>query len=138
MIEQLEQGILLPPQKAARFDDRRAVIRRAQILKQLRKLHDVTEVRALPHSDTVFRELLLIKVRNDAQTRQEILAAVDIFRSKIVDYATDALCIELTGESSKIDAFIELLTPFGILEMCRTGIVALERGRNCLKGEGLL
>ena len=109
-----------------------------QILKQLRKLHDVTEVRALPHSDTVFRELLLIKVRNDAQTRQEILAAVDIFRSKIVDYATDALCIELTGESSKIDAFIELLTPFGILEMCRTGIVALERGRNCLKGETLL
>ena len=90
-----------------------------QILKQLRKLHDVTEVRALPHSDTVFRELLLIKVRNDAQTRQEILAAVDIFRSKI-------------------DAFIELLTPFGILEMCRTGIVALERGRNCLKGETLL
>ena len=76
-------------------------------------------------------------MRNDAQTRQEILAAVDIFRSKIVDYATDALCIELTGESSKIDAFIELLTPFGILEMCRTGIVALERGRNCLKGEGL-
>ncbi|MBE6839799.1 MAG: acetolactate synthase small subunit [Ruminococcus sp.] len=108
-----------------------------QLIKQLAKLHDVKEIELLDKHETVIRELLLIKVKNTSETRQDILAAVDIFRSKIVDYSTDALCCELTGESSKIEAFIELLKPFGILEMCRTGIVALERGSNCLKSEQL-
>ncbi|MBR4022783.1 MAG: acetolactate synthase small subunit [Ruminococcus sp.] len=108
-----------------------------QLIKQLAKLHDVKEIEILDKHETVIRELLLIKVKNTSETRQDILAAVDIFRSKIVDYSTDALCCELTGESSKIEAFIELLKPFGILEMCRTGIVALERGSNCLKSEQL-
>ncbi|MBE6859927.1 MAG: acetolactate synthase small subunit [Ruminococcus sp.] len=106
-----------------------------QLIKQLAKLHDVKEIELLDKHETVIRELLLIKVKNTSETRQDILAAVDIFRSKIVDYSTDALCCELTGESSKIEAFIELLKPFGILEMCRTGIVALERGSNCLKSK---
>ena len=61
------------------------------------------------------------------------MTAVEIFRSKIVDYSPTALICELTGETSKIDAFIELMKPFGIMEMCRTGIVAIERGINCLK-----
>ena len=61
------------------------------------------------------------------------MTAVEIFRSKIVDYSPTALICELTGETSKIDAFIELLKPCGIMEMCRTGIVAVERGDNCLK-----
>ncbi len=104
-----------------------------QIVKQLAKLYDVKEVEVLDRHETVSRELLLIKVKNTSETRQDILAAVDIFRSKIIDYSTDTLCCELTGESSKIQAFIELLKPFGIMEMCRTGIVALERGTNCLK-----
>ena len=108
-----------------------------QLIKQLAQLHDVKEIELLDKHETVIRELLLIKVKNTSETRQDILAAVDIFRSKIVDYSTDALCCELTGESSKIEAFIELLKPFGILEMCRTGIVALERGSNCLKSEQL-
>ena len=108
-----------------------------QLIKQLAKLHDVKEIEILDKHETVIRVLLLIKVKNTSETRQDILAAVDIFRSKIVDYSTDALCCELTGESSKIEAFIELLKPFGILEMCRTGIVALERGSNCLKSEQL-
>jgi len=103
-----------------------------QILKQLGKLYDVKQAKVLEH-DTVQRELLLIKVKNCPETRQDILAAVDIFRSKIIDYSTDSLCCELTGETTKINAFIELLKPFGIIEMCRTGIVALERGSNCLK-----
>ena len=106
-----------------------------QILKQLKKLHDVKEVEVLERAESVTRELLIIKVANNSEYRQDIMAAVDIFRSKISDYSPDALCCEITGESSKIEAFIELLKPFGIIEMCRTGIVALERGSNCLKSK---
>ena len=104
-----------------------------QVVKQLSKLHDVKQVQVMERDETVTRELLLIKVKNDSSTRQDVLAAVDVFRSKIVDYSPDALCIEITGETNKINAFIELVKPFGIMEICRTGIVALERGSNCLK-----
>ena len=104
-----------------------------RILQQLQKLHDVREVEVLDKNDTVIRELLLIKVRNKADVRQDIMTAVEIFRSKIVDYSSASLTIELTGETSKIDAFIELVKPYGIMEMCRTGLVAIERGSNCLK-----
>ena len=104
-----------------------------RILQQLQKLHDVREVEVLDTKDSVIRELLLIKVRNKAEIRQDIMTAVEIFRSKIVDYSPTSLTCELTGETSKIDAFIELLKPYGIMEMCRTGIVAIERGENCLK-----
>ena len=104
-----------------------------RILLQLCKLHDVREVEVLDRHETVVRELLLIKVRNTPQSRQDIMTAVEIFRSKIVDYSPNALVCELTGETSKIDAFIELLKPYGIMEMCRTGLVAIERGDNCLK-----
>ena len=104
-----------------------------RILQQLQKLHDVREAEVLDTKDSVIRELLLIKVRNKAEIRQDIMTAVEIFRSKIVDYSPTSLTCELTGETSKIDAFIELLKPFGIMEMCRTGIVAIERGENCLK-----
>ncbi len=108
---------------------------RSQIIKQLAKLHDVKEVEVLEKDETVIRELMLIKVRNTPESRQDIMTAVEIFRSKIVDYSPKALVCELTGESSKIDAFIELVKPYGIIEMCRTGVVALERGENCLKSE---
>ncbi len=104
-----------------------------RIIRQLDKLHDVKEVEVLDKHDTVIRELLLIKVRNTPETRQDIMTAVEIFRSKIVDYYPSSLTIELTGETSKIDAFIELVKPYGIMEMCRTGIVAVERGERCLK-----
>lgn len=107
-----------------------------RILGQLEKLHDVKEVEILDPHETVIRELLLIKVRNTASTRQDIMTAVEIFRSKIVDYSPTALICELTGETSKVDAFIELMKPYGIMEMCRTGIVAIERGENCLKTKG--
>lgn len=106
-----------------------------RIIKQLDKLHDVKEVQVLSPDETVIRELLLIKVRNTPTSRQDIMTAAEIFRSKIVDYSSDALICELTGETSKIDAFIELMKPFGIMEMCRTGMVAIERGNNCLKTE---
>ncbi|MBQ5990787.1 MAG: acetolactate synthase small subunit [Oscillospiraceae bacterium] len=104
-----------------------------QVVKQLSKLHDVKQVQVMERDDTVTRELLLVKVKNDSSTRQDVLAAVDVFRSKIVDYSPDALCIEITGETTKLNAFIELVKPFGIMEICRTGIVALERGSHCLR-----
>ncbi|MDE6034496.1 MAG: acetolactate synthase small subunit [Ruminococcus sp.] len=104
-----------------------------RIIKQLDKIHDVKAVEVLDGNETVTRELILIKVRNSPENRQDIMTAVEIFRSKIVDYSTSALTIELTGEVTKIDAFIELVKPYGIMEMCRTGIVAIERGENCLK-----
>ena len=105
---------------------------KTQIIKQLDKLHEVKQVEVMERDETVTRELLLIKIKNDSATRQDVLSAVDVFRSKIIDYSPDALCVEITGESSKINAFIELVKPYGIMEMCRTGLVALERGGNCL------
>ncbi len=105
-----------------------------QIVGQLKKLHDVKQVEVLGEN-IVIRELLLIKVRNTAESRQDIMTAAQIYRSKVVDYSPTALCCELTGESSKLDAFVDLMKPYGIIEMCRTGVVALDRGENCLKAE---
>ena len=102
------------------------------LVKQLEKMYDVKKVQVLGE-ETVIRELLLIKVRNVPEERQDIMSVVDIFRAKIADYSPDALSIEIRGDSNKINAFIELVKPYGILEMCRTGLVALERGSGCLK-----
>ena len=104
----------------------------SQIVKQLEKMYDVKKVQVLGE-ETVIRDLLLIKVRNVPEERQDIMSVVDIFRAKIADYSPDALSIEIRGDSNKINAFIELVKPYGILEMCRTGLVALERGSGCLK-----
>ena len=104
----------------------------SQIVKQLEKMYDVKKVQVLGE-ETVIRELLLIKVRNVPEERQDIMSVVDIFRAKSADYSPDALSIEIRGDSNKINAFIELVKPYGILEMCRTGLVALERGSGCLK-----
>ena len=103
------------------------------IVKQLEKMYDVKTVKVMKRDLTVTRELLLIKINNVADKRQDIMSVVDVFRAKITDYSPEALVIEIRGESSKINAFIELLEPYGILEMCRTGLVALERGGSCLK-----
>ncbi|MBQ9766054.1 MAG: acetolactate synthase small subunit [Lachnospiraceae bacterium] len=106
-----------------------------QLIRQLAKLYDVKEVEVLDKAESVSRELLLIKVENRPETRQDIMSAVEVFRCKIIDYSAVSLICEVTGESSKIQAFIELMKPYGIIEMCRTGMVALERGNNCLKSE---
>ncbi len=108
---------------------------RKQVMKQLKKLYNVKEVKVMERDKSVYRELALIKLRNDPQTRQEVLSAVDIFRSKIVDFSPSTLCVEITGETSKIEAFIALVKHVGILEMCRTGVVALERGCNFLNSD---
>ncbi len=104
---------------------------REQLINQLRKLINVKKVEVL-FDDCIKRELMLIKVRYTSETRADITAASDIYRGKVIDYTPEAMCIEVTGDPSKIDAFIKLMIPFGIIEMCRTGIVALDRGTSTL------
>ena len=89
----------------------------------------------LSNEDAIKRELLLIKVKNDLEHRSEIMDAVSVFKAKTVDYSSQAMCFEVTGDSNKIDAFIDNMKPFGIIEMCRTGIVALERGPDSILSE---
>lgn len=105
---------------------------RDQFVSQLRKLFNVKKVQVLEAGKTISRELLLIKVRNSPEIRPEIMAAAEVYRGKIIDYAADVMSVEVTGEPVKIDSFIELMKPMGILEMCRTGIVAIERGKGTL------
>ena len=102
-----------------------------QLINQLKKLLVVKKVEVLDN-EPIKRELMLIKVENRSENRSDIMTAVDVFRASVIDYSTEAMCIEVTGQPSKIDAFVKLMQPFGILEMCRTGIVALERGANTL------
>ena len=104
---------------------------KAQMINQLKKLLVVKKVEVLD-DEPIKRELMLIKVKNESVNRSEIMTAVDVFRASVIDYSTEGMCIEVTGNPSKIDAFVKLMQPFGILEMCRTGIVALDRGTTTL------
>lgn len=104
---------------------------REQLINQMRKLFNVKKVEVLD-DDSIKRELMLLKVGYTKDTRADIIAATDVYRAKVIDYTTDEMCIEVTGDPSKIDAFIKLMIPFGIIEMCRTGIVALDRGSTTL------
>lgn len=99
-----------------------------QIEKQVAKLVDVRDVRELKPEESVYRELIMIKVRATAEQRQSVIAVADIFRAKIIDVAPESLMIELTGNQQKIDAFIGLLDGYEILELARTGIAGLSRG----------
>lgn len=96
-------------------------------IKQLRKLVNVVEVIDFKEGQAVDRELVLVKVRASTNTRSEIVQIADIFRAKIVNLASDNLIIELTGDDDKINALLGLLEPFGILELARTGRLALKR-----------
>ncbi len=99
-----------------------------QIVAQLHKLHNVQKVKVLEDESTMKRELMIIKMKNNPHNRAEIMAAAEVYKGKIIDYSVSTISVEVTGEPVKIDAFIELMKPLGILEMCRTGIVAIERG----------
>lgn len=101
-----------------------------QFTKQLNKLEDVLRVLSLKPENSVYRELVLIKVKADAEQRASINEIVKIFRSKIVDISPETLTIELTGDESKINAHIKLLEEYEIKELVRTGVCALERGAN--------
>ena len=99
-----------------------------QLEKQVAKLADVRDIKELRPGESVYRELALIKVKVSAERRQGVISVVDIFRAKIVDVSKDSLIIELTGNQEKIEAFIDLLDGYEIVELARTGIAGLGRG----------
>lgn len=100
----------------------------SQIEKQIAKLEDVIVVKVLKPEESVYRELILVKIRANAQQRSEIVSIADIFRAKIVDAERESLVIELTVTQSKLEAFLQLLDGYEILELARTGIAGLSRG----------
>lgn len=104
-----------------------------QLINQLYKLPDVCSIRELHNTDSVSCELMLIKMANDSKTRDDILTAADAFGAKTVDYSKDAIVFQLTEDSRKIDDFINLMRDYAILEICRTGIVSLEKGSTTIR-----
>lgn len=100
----------------------------SQIEKQVRKLEEVREIKALKDGESVFRELIMVKIRANAQQRSEVNSIADIFRAKIVDVEKESLIVELTGDQSKLEAFLNLLDGYEMLELARTGITGLSRG----------
>jgi acetolactate synthase-1/3 small subunit len=98
-----------------------------QIVKQLNKLPDVIKVQDIKEGEYVDRELVLVKMSVDSKTRAEVMQITDIFRAKIVDVQPKSLSVEITGTEDKVQKFIELMKPFGITDLTRTGKVALPR-----------
>jgi len=96
-------------------------------IKQLRKLVNVVDVVDFTDGQAVVRELVLIKVRADTKSRSEIMQICDIFRTKIVNVSSESVIIEVTGDEGKTSAFLKLVEPFGIIELARTGVLALKR-----------
>lgn len=99
-----------------------------QVTKQLNKLVNVIKIVELDSSTSVQRELLLVKVKADIQTRGNVLEAVELFRAKVVDVSTDSMTIEATGSKDKLEAMLRVLEPFGIRELVQSGMVAIGRG----------
>ena len=108
-------------------------VKKEQLFNQLYKLPDVVSVADLSTDNIINRELLLIKVRNDPNYRGDITAAADAYEVKIVDYTKDSIMYQMVGDSRKIDNFIDLMRDFEILEICRTGIVSLQRGATTIR-----
>lgn len=103
-----------------------------QVSKQLNKLIDVIKIKQLDKNDSVSRELALIKVAANASTRSEIVQIVEIFRAKIVDVSKSTLTIEISGSNEKVGALEDMLKQFGIKEIVRTGVIAIERGNKII------
>ncbi len=112
-------------------------LQREQVVKQFRKLIEVTKVvEDVTPDRAIYRELALVKVAANIETRSAIIQLVDIFRAQVIDVAPTSLTIEITGTEDKVNSFINLLRPFGIKEMARTGRVAMLRGGNGKAGNG--
>lgn len=105
----------------------------SQIEKQLAKIEDVLDIKILADGQSVCRELIMVKVKANASQRNEVIAVADIFRAKIVDVEVDSLMMEMTGTQSKVEAFLDLLSTYEILELARTGITGLSRGSKDIK-----
>ncbi len=106
-----------------------------QVIKQLEKLVDVIDVIDLPEGTYVGRELCLIKVKCRNGARTEVLEMVNVFRAKVIDIGHETLAIQITGTGDKVDAFVRLMEPFGIAELARTGMVAMQRELPAPSGE---
>ena len=104
-----------------------------QITKQLAKLIDVVDIKILGNETSVSRELVLVKLRVDAEDRQAVIAIVNVFRGNVIDVGVDSMIVELTGQQSKLDAFLRLLEGHEILELARTGITGLSRGTDDIR-----
>ena len=108
-------------------------VTKQQLINQLYKLPDVVSIAELDATENVTRELLLIKIKNCPETRADVRGAIDAFEGKIVDYTKESQIIQIVGDSRKIDNFVTLMHEYGILEICRTGIVSLARGTNTIR-----
>jgi len=104
-----------------------------QLVAQLAKLPDVISFKEMSLDDSISCELLLIKVTNDDATRSQVLDAADAFHAKVVDYTRGSIVFRIAGQSRRIDNFIDLMRDYGILEVCRTGVVSLERGEAVMR-----
>ena len=104
-----------------------------QMIRQMDKLEDVKKVGCANELDCVYRELLLAKVSAEGEARSQITLINDVYKAKVVDLSIDTMILELTGDPDKLDAFVKVIEPFGILEMQRTGVTVLARGRHTLK-----
>jgi acetolactate synthase-1/3 small subunit len=109
-----------------------------QVTKQLNKLVNVIKIVELDPEQAVQRELLLVKVKADLQTRSHVLETVNLFRAKVVDVAPDAVTIEATGTADKLEALIRVLDPFGIKELVQSGMVAVGRGSRSITDRNTL
>ena len=105
-----------------------------QVTKHLHKLIDVIKVSDISDDNAVARELALIRVHTDTHTRSEVMQIVDLFRAHVIDVAADSLIVEVVGDEEKVDALQNLLDPYGVMEVMRTGIVAMTRGMNAGSG----
>jgi len=103
-----------------------------QIVKQLEKLVDVIAVKELENDSCLRREIMLVKIKVDEKTRPAVLEITGIFRARVVDVSPETITVETTGSLEKLNGLLLLLRPYGILELARTGMVALERGNNIL------
>jgi len=108
-----------------------------QVTKQLNKLVNVIKIVELDPESSVQRELLLVKVRADLDTRSHVLETVQLFRAKVVDVAPDAVTVEATGSADKLEALLRVLEPFGIKELVQSGMVAINRGGRSLTDRAL-
>ena len=108
-----------------------------QVTKQLNKLIEVIKIVELEPGDAVERELLLVKVKADADTRGQVLDAVQLFRAKVVDVATDAVTIQVVGNQDKLEDFLRVIEPYGVRELVQSGMVAIGRGSRSISERNL-
>ncbi len=99
-----------------------------QIQKQVYKIIDVVKVKIFEEEGVIRREMMLIKIKSSNETRAQIVQIADIYRGSVLDVSTNALTIELTGDVDKLGGFVEIMKPYGILEIAKTGVLAMSRG----------